>query len=720
MKKTKATSPFVRRHSTFNFDEDKKDTQAKPGVTVQTFKDAWRSTGIVCTLGPGSDNVEIMGKLMTAGLDVARFNFSHGSHEYHGKLMNRLRTAAKNQGRFVALALDTKGPEIRTGTFPEEEVKLVKDAKVVLTPDDAYQHKGTAEKFWVTYKEISKSLKPGMTVFIDDGLLALTVEEVKGGDVHCKVKEGGVVSNRKGVNLPGAVVTLPALSEKDINDIKFGVEMKVDMIFASFIRKAEDVLSIKKLIPKTVMVISKIENQEGCDNFEDILRESDGIMVARGDLGIEIDATKVRAEDIQSMHSREVGISGEGRTKKRLLNAYTAHVSAAVFVQQKRMIRLCRAAGKPVIVATQMLQSMVSNPRPTRAEVSDVANAVLDGADCVMLSGETAKGMYPVQAVVQMSQTCKVAEANLSLPPIVTESMTSRETIVAAGCKIAKNTPRIPKTPKARKRRIHIPHPRCYLIRPLHGKNGQLNEETKDEGKDANAGTENGDEEGAQGNGSDQGKEEIMLEYTNLCPRLKKRRKRLTLDGRQEEEKPTTLSFKETSSIHGAWKRFCIYTTVFPREKLEHKHEIKDLWTDLKKPFSNQPRHLLYATKKTAGGRRKRMKILQLARKVLAIVATDQSCKAILVLTNTGTTARYRPSCPVMAVIGSTNTHVAKHLQVTFGIHVILYEEGDEKPSANIRIKAAIESQMDSLLEEGDLIVCLYSASHSGCISISR
>jgi len=459
MKKTKATSPFVRRHSTFNFDEDKKDTQAKPGVTVQTFKDAWRSTGIVCTLGPGSDNVEIMGKLMTAGLDVARFNFSHGSHEYHGKLMNRLRTAAKNQGRFVALALDTKGPEIRTGTFPEEEVKLVKDAKVVLTPDDAFQHKGTAEKFWVTYKEISKSLKPGMTVFIDDGLLALTVEEVKGGDIHCKVKEGGVVSNRKGVNLPGAVVTLPALSEKDINDIKFGVEMKVDMIFASFIRKAEDVLSIKKLIPKTVMVISKIENQEGCDNFEDILRESDGIMVARGDLGIEIDATKV-------------------------------------FVQQKRMIRLCRAAGKPVIVATQMLQSMVSNPRPTRAEVSDVANAVLDGADCVMLSGETAKGMYPVQAVVQMSQTCKVAEANLSLPPIVTESMTSRETIVAAGCKIAK----------------------------------------------------------------------------------------------------------------------------------------------------------------------------------------DQSCKAILVLTNTGTTARlvsrYRPSCPVMAVIGSTNTHVAKHLQVTFGIHVILYEEG--------------------------------------------
>jgi len=258
------------------------------------------------------------------------------------------------------LMLRIRDPPVHTvGTFPEEEVKLVKDAKVVLTPDDAFQHKGTAEKFWVTYKEISKSLKPGMTVFIDDGLLALTVEEVKGGDIHCKVKEGGVVSNRKGVNLPGAVVTLPALSEKDINDIKFGVEMKVDMIFASFIRKAEDVLSIKKLIPKTVMVISKIENQEGCDNFEDILRESDGIMVARGDLGIEIDATKV-------------------------------------FVQQKRMIRLCRAAGKPVIVATQMLQSMVSNPRPTRAEVSDVANAVLDGADCVMLSGETAKGMYPV------------------------------------------------------------------------------------------------------------------------------------------------------------------------------------------------------------------------------------------------------------------------------------------------------------------------------------
>mmetsp|Transcript_33020 Transcript_33020/g.46088 ORF Transcript_33020/g.46088 Transcript_33020/m.46088 type:complete len:256 (+) Transcript_33020:102-869(+) len=249
------------------------------------------------------------------------------------------------------------------------------------------------------------------------------------------------------------------------------------------------------------MVISKIENQEGCDNFESILLESDGVMVARGDLGIEIDATKV-------------------------------------FVQQKRMIRLCRAAGKPVIVATQMLQSMVSNPRPTRAEVSDVANAVLDGADCVMLSGETAKGMYPVRAVVQMSQTCKVAEANLSLPPIITKTMTSREAIVAAGCKIAK----------------------------------------------------------------------------------------------------------------------------------------------------------------------------------------EQSCKAILVLTNTGTTARlvsrYRPSCPVMAVIGSSNTHVAKHLQVTFGIHVILYDEGDEKPTAKVRIEAAIESQMDSLLKKGDLIVCIYSANHSGYANI--
>mmetsp|Transcript_1515 Transcript_1515/g.2096 ORF Transcript_1515/g.2096 Transcript_1515/m.2096 type:complete len:523 (-) Transcript_1515:26-1594(-) len=393
-------SPHVRRYSSFQFKEGKEDDEVDFTPDSRLDED-WRSTGIVCTLGPGSDSIEVMESLLEAGLDVARFNFSHGSHEYHKKLMENVRQAAKNCNKLVAIALDTKGPEIRTGTFPAGDLILKTGSKVTITTDPAFEHKGTEDKFWVTYKDLTKSVKPGMTIFIDDGLLSLTVESVSETEVMCEVKEGGEISNRKGVNLPGAVVTLPALSEKDIGDIKFGVEMKVDMIFASFIRKAEDVESIRKLIPKSILIISKIENQEGCDNFEKILGVSDGIMVARGDLGIEIDPT-------------------------------------TVFVQQKRMIRMCRQAGKPVIVATQMLQSMVTNPRPTRAEVSDVANAVLDGADCVMLSGETAKGKYPRQAVEAMGKTCQVAEQNLNLAPIVSEKPTGRKSVVAAACKIAR------------------------------------------------------------------------------------------------------------------------------------------------------------------------------------------------------------------------------------------------------------------------------------------
>ncbi len=344
-------------------------------------EDDWRSTGIVCTLGPAVEKVEMLEALLKAGMDVARFNFSHGTHPYHKKMMDNVRKAASNLNRMVTIALDTKGPEIRTGTFTNGEETLVKGQKVVVTVDPAFKSAGTIGKFWVTYEDLPKSVSPGSVIFIDDGLLSLEVLEVKGSDVTCEVKNGGQISNRKGVNLPGAKVTLPALSEKDIADIKFGVEQKVDIIFASFIRKRSDVEGIRKLIPKSCSIISKIENQEGCDNFEDILAVSDGIMVARGDLGIEIDATKV-------------------------------------FVQQKRMIKACRSAGKPCIVATQMLQSMVDNPRPTRAEVSDVANAVLDGADCVMLSGEVAKGKYPLKAVEQMSATCQMAEAHLALPPV--------------------------------------------------------------------------------------------------------------------------------------------------------------------------------------------------------------------------------------------------------------------------------------------------------------
>eukprot|EP00466_Bigelowiella_natans_P016965 jgi/Bigna1/142509/aug1.70_g17217 len=382
-------APLLRKHSL----QDLKlsDVKVSNGDTL-TNKASWRSTGIVCTLGPGSEEVSLMEKLIEVVFAnvavlcgmlseyIQNCNTSRKpdddrpdsmwhdsislterklwqhflyekkkkggepSHEYHKAMMKKVRKAAENMGR-----------------------ELKKGSKVTITTDDAFQHKGSAEKFWVTYKDIGDSLEKGMTVFIDDGLLSLTVEAIEGKDVHCIISNGGIISNRKGVNLPGAKISLPALSEKDKKDIAFGVKEEVDMIFASFIRKAEDVLAIKKLLPKSIIVISKIENQEGCDNFDAILEASDGIMVARGDLGIEIDATKV-------------------------------------FVQQKRMIRKCRLAGKPVIVATQMLQSMVDHPRPTRAEVSDVANAVLDGADCVMLSGETAKGKYPIQAVVHMSK----------------------------------------------------------------------------------------------------------------------------------------------------------------------------------------------------------------------------------------------------------------------------------------------------------------------------
>jgi len=340
-------------------------------------------------------------KLLDAGMDVARFNFSHGTYDYHSKLMDNVRQAAKNKKRSITIALDTKGPEIRTGTFPKGETELKKGANITVTVNDKFKAAGDSSKFWVTYSDLPKSVSKGSLIYIDDGLICLEVNEVKGDNVNCTVKNGGMIDNRKGVNLPNAKVTLPALSEKDINDIKFGVRQNVDMIFASFIRKKEDVIGIRKLLPESVHIISKIENQEGCDNFEEILEVSDGIMVARGDLGIEIDATRV-------------------------------------FVEQKRMIRLCRRAGKPVIVATQMLQSMVSNPRPTRAEVSDVANAVLDGADCVMLSGETAKGKYPIQAVEQMSKTCRMAEDNLNLPPLVKpKNISKRESVVASAVTIA-------------------------------------------------------------------------------------------------------------------------------------------------------------------------------------------------------------------------------------------------------------------------------------------
>jgi len=350
---------------------------SKKNIDVEP--DVFRNTGIICTIGPASWTEECLEKLMIAGMDVARLNFSHGSHEVHERTINRVRAAAKKLNTIVAIALDTKGPEIRTGNFVNnEEVFFDVGDKVRVTTDFAWIDKGCHECFFVDYLNMPKVVKKGSIIYVDDGLLGLEVISTdKMSNIECVVINAAPISNHKGVNLPNVEVDLPALSQKDKRDLKFGVRMGVDMIFASFIRKREDVESIRDELGEQgahIKIIAKIENHEGVQKFNRILLSCDGVMVARGDLGIEVP-------------------------------------TEAVSVAQKMMISNCMMAGKPCIVATQMLDSMVHNPRPTRAEASDVANAVMDGADCVMLSGETAKGKYPIQAVVTMAKICRQAES---------------------------------------------------------------------------------------------------------------------------------------------------------------------------------------------------------------------------------------------------------------------------------------------------------------------
>lgn len=335
-----------------------------------------RKTKIVCTIGPASEEVSVLRQLIQQGMNVARLNFSHGSHEEHGNRIRNIRQAAEEEGKVVAILLDTKGPEIRTKDLMHPEVELKAGETFILTTEDIL---GDEKKVAVTYADLPKDVHPGTTILIDDGLIGLEVEEVTDTEVICNVTNGGTLKNKKGVNIPGMKINLPGITEKDAADIRFGIEQGVDFIAASFVRKPEDVLEIRKILEEkksSIQIISKIENQEGLDNIDGILKVSDGLMVARGDLGVEIPT-----EDVP--------------------------------IAQKELIRKCNLLGKPVITATQMLDSMQRNPRPTRAEASDVANAIFDGTDAIMLSGETAAGRYPVEAVRTMATIAEKAESTL-------------------------------------------------------------------------------------------------------------------------------------------------------------------------------------------------------------------------------------------------------------------------------------------------------------------
>ncbi|MCQ1059025.1 pyruvate kinase PykF [Photobacterium sp. DNB23_23_1] len=338
-----------------------------------------KKTKIVCTIGPKTESVEMLTKLVDAGMNVMRLNFSHGNFEEHAVRITNFREVMANTGKQLAILLDTKGPEIRTIKLEGgQDFSLVAGQEFTFTTDTSVI--GNQDRVAVTYPGFAKDLAKGNTILVDDGLIEMEVLETTETEVKCKVLNNGDLGENKGVNLPGVSVNLPALSEKDKADLVFGCEQGVDFVAASFIRKASDVKEIREILTanggENIHIISKIENQEGVDNFDEILEQSDGIMVARGDLGVEIPAEEV------------------------------------IFAQ-KMMIEKCNRARKMVITATQMLDSMINNPRPTRAEAGDVANAVMDGTDAVMLSGETAKGKYPVESVSIMAQICSRTDGAL-------------------------------------------------------------------------------------------------------------------------------------------------------------------------------------------------------------------------------------------------------------------------------------------------------------------
>ena len=340
-------------------------------------KEKMKKTKIVCTIGPASQDKEMLKKLVKAGMNVMRCNFSHGDYEEHAMKMDTLREVNKELGTDVAIMLDTKGPEIRTGAFEGGFTEFKKGQVSVITPEEIV---GSSDRFTISYKELYKDVKPGAYILVNDGQVALLVDHVEGKDIYCVAANDGRVKNTRGINVPGTKLQFEFLSEKDKNDLIFGCKQDVNFIAASFVRRKQDVLDIKKLIAENgkpdIKVLPKIECVEGVENIDEIIEVADGIMVARGDLGVEIPA-----EDVPLI--------------------------------QKELINKCRAAGKIVITATQMLDSMQENPRPTRAEVSDVANAIYDGTDAIMLSGESAQGKYPVEAVETMTKIALKTEGTL-------------------------------------------------------------------------------------------------------------------------------------------------------------------------------------------------------------------------------------------------------------------------------------------------------------------
>lgn len=337
-----------------------------------------RKTKIICTIGPASESEEMLEMLIENGMNAARLNFSHGTYDEHKKRIDAIKALREKYKKTVAIILDTKGPEIRTGNFKNGNVELKEGQKFTFTSRDV---EGDGTICSVSYKGLPEDVAEGDRILVADGLVAFLVDSVDGTNIHCTVQNNGVIGDHKNMNVPGSHIKLPALAQKDIDDIMFGIENKIDIIAASFVRRPSDVVAIRRILEENnaddIMIVAKIESREGVDNIDEIIKFADGIMVARGDLGVEIPVEEVP-------------------------------------LVQKMIIKKCNKAGKPVITATQMLDSMIRNPRPTRAEVSDVANAIFDGTDCIMLSGETASGNYPVGSLNTMAKIAERTEQSLN------------------------------------------------------------------------------------------------------------------------------------------------------------------------------------------------------------------------------------------------------------------------------------------------------------------